>query len=136
MAGVALLLLAAWGWITFTRGPIHRGNVEALQKAVKPGMTEAEVEAILGGRANFPKIPEYDEPIDFTTANFIRTSNFAIGLRVFPSEEIKPKVMKAWGEDYRCGITVYFDERGRVDSCSFWEGPGLWQRMCKRVGLK
>src|SRR5262245_55084202 len=58
----ALLLLIAgfWTWHFYIRGPIHRGNIEDLVKAIQPGMTEAEVETLLGGAVNADMQPDVD----------------------------------------------------------------------------
>jgi len=136
MGAVALLLALTWFWPMLTRGPIHRGNVEALCKAIKPGMTETEVVKLLGGPDNSPKVwipPPSNAPLNFTTADFVAVQHFACGLRFFDE-------CKSWGEDYRFGINVHFDWGGRVTSSDFWVGPtaveDLWQRVRTSVGLK
>jgi hypothetical protein len=102
---VLVLVLAPIFFLSLLVAPdaITKANCDRIQL----GMTEREVEAILGGPAEETLAPEPD-----------------------------PYAIKHWSSS-TASILVYFDSSGRVCHTTFGkkEPPGLWERIRRGLGL-
>lgn len=118
LVGVLFVLVAGAGLVTawfrscFLSNSINLENFAKIQ----PGMSESDVEAILGALAG-----------DYSSG----------WVKILPpAAEVvgcwSPPVKKAWITDEGC-IVVFFDESGKVVSAQFWEPIVLEESLLEKV---
>jgi hypothetical protein len=122
LVGVLFVLVAGAGLVTvwfrscFLSNSINLENFAKIQ----PGMSESDVEAILGGPAGNYSSGNY-------SSGWVKTKS---PLRVWTGWP--PPVEKAWITDEGC-IVVLFDESGKVMSAQFWEPIVLEESLLEKV---
>jgi hypothetical protein len=115
LAGVlALLLLIAFLYARILFGPhLKIENVDE----IRDGMTQAEVEALLGGPPGYYRHP----PVRVYNLVFIVHPGVARGYDPLPEQTKRIRALQQARQEFWVGdllVHVLFDERGRVIYCS------------------